>query len=417
MHAVSFNITVGGFLLGKSLGRVTESALFGGLSGVRFGDVEEPSLPGDDWVKLDVLASGICGTDIATLTFYSSPSMEPFGSFPAVLGHEIAALVTDVGPGVTRVEPGQRVMVDAFVSCTMRGFGADAFCASCASGRHATCERAGDEGPLQVGGVPVQAGTLVGYHASFPGGWSERMIAHESQLFVCDDALGSRTGALIEPLSIAMHAVLNLGDLGDGPALVIGSGPIALGAVWALRASGYRGELIAQVKRPYEAELARNLGASSTVAPGKEAREALLGTVASPYDPIIGDEVYSGGGFPLIFDCVGSADTLRQSLRYAAPRGRLVILGCAPEIPKLDLSFLWARELEVKGFIGYGMEDWRGERKHTFEVTQQLLLETGADVEAMVTHRVPLSDYRQALRAAANRRQSGSIKVMLEPGA
>ena len=130
MRAVSFNITVGGFLLGKSLGRFTESALFGGLSGVRFGDVQEPPLPADDWVKLDILASGICGTDIATLTFYSSPSMEPFGSFPAVLGHEIAALVTEVGPAVTRVEPGQRVIVDPFVSCTMRGFAAAAGCPS-----------------------------------------------------------------------------------------------------------------------------------------------------------------------------------------------------------------------------------------------------------------------------------------------
>lgn len=417
MHAVSFNVSVAGFLLGKGLGRFTESALFGALSGVRFGDVSEPSLPGDDWVKLEILASGICGTDVSTLTFNSSPSMEPFGSFPAVLGHEIVARVTDVGPAVRRAEPGQRVLVDPFVSCTMRGIERALACPSCATERHATCERAGDAGPLEVAGAPVRPGTIVGYHASFPGGWGERMIAHESQLFAIDDALSTRSAVLVEPLSIAMHAVLNAGDLGDGPALVIGSGPIALGAVWALRASGYRGELLAQVKRPHEADIARSLGATQTVAPGTEAREALLRTGASPYKPIIGDEVYSGGGFPLIFDCVGSADTLAQSLRFASPRARIVVLGCAPEIPKLDLSFLWARELEVRGFIGYGAEDWRGQRKHTFEVTHDLLLETGADVEKMITHAFALGDYRKALSAAANRRQSGSIKVLLEPGA
>ena len=81
------------------------------------------------------------------------------------------------------------------------------------------------------------------------------------------------------------------------------------------------------------------------------------------------------------------------------------------------MSFLWARELEVRGFIGYGAEDWRGQRKHTFEVTHDLLLETGADVEKMITHAFALGDYRKALSAAANRRESGSIKVLLEPGA
>jgi threonine dehydrogenase-like Zn-dependent dehydrogenase len=417
MRAISFDVTVPGFLLGRSLGRFSESALFGGLSGVRFGDFPEPSLPADDWVKLDILASGICGTDVATLTFCSSPSMEPFGSFPAVLGHEIVARISEVGPAVRGFESGQRVLVDPFVSCAMRGFARDLACPSCASGRHATCERAGDEGPLEVGGVRVRPGTIVGYHASFPGGWGERMVAHQSQLFPVDDSLSTRAAALAEPLSIAMHAVLNAGELGNGPAFVIGSGPIALGTVWALRAAGYRGELMAQVKRTHEADIARSLGASHTVAPGDEAREALLRTGAAPYKPIIGDEVYCGGGFPLVFDCVGRAETLAQSMRYAAPRARIIVLGCAPEIPKLDLSFLWARELDVKGFVGYGIEHWRGERKHTFQITHDLLIETGAEVEAMITHTFALRDYRQALSAAANRRQSGSIKVLLEPDA
>ena len=416
MRAVRFNVTVPGFLTGKSLGRITDSAFFGALSGVRFGDVEEPTLPADDWVRLEVLSAGICGTDVATLTFYSSPSMEPFGSFPAVLGHEILALVTEVGPAVRRVEVGQRVTVDPFVSCTMRGFLGPEQCSSCAAGLAATCGRAGDEGALLISGRPVQPGVTVGYHASFPGGWGERMIAHESQLFRVDDALANHTAVLIEPLSIGMHAVLNVRPLGEGPALVIGSGPIALGTVWALRAAGYRGELLAQVKRAHEADIATALGASEIVSPGDEARDALLETGAKGYAPMLGDEVYCGGGFPLIFDCVGSAASLEQSLRYAAPRGRIVLLGCAPEIPKLDLSFLWARELDVKGFLGYGLEDWRGEKRHTFQITHDLLVETGAPVDRMVTHTFALSDYRAGLSAAANRRKSGSIKVLLEPG-
>jgi threonine dehydrogenase-like Zn-dependent dehydrogenase len=133
--------------------------------------------------------------------------------------------------------------------------------------------------------------------------------------------------------------------------------------------------------------------------------------------PIVGEEVYAGGGFPLIFDCVGSQQTIAQALRFAAPRGRIVMLGCAAEIRKIDLTFLWARELNVKGYVCYGIEEWRGESKHTFQITHDMLVETGAPVEEIITHVYPLGQYRQALSTAANRGKTGSIKVLLDPTA
>lgn len=417
MRAVSFNVTVPGFLLGKGLGRVTEATLFGAASGLRYGEVAEPGLPGRDWVRLEVLKAGICGTDVGTLTFKASPAMEPFGSFPAVLGHEVLARVIDVGPDVRRVEIGQRVAVDPVISCTTRGFGVERRCMSCADGLPGTCERAGDEGEIFIAGQRLRRGLTIGYQADLPGGWSERMIAHESQLFPLDDRISDRAGALMEPLAVGMHAALGSRPFGPGPALVIGSGPIALGAIWAIRAAGYEGELIAQIKRGHEADIARALGASEIVSPGDEARQALVERGAQAYMPIIGDEVYSGGGFPLIFDCVGSAETVKQALRYAAPRGKIVMLGCAAEIKKLDLTFVWAREIRIQGYVCYGDEEWRGARRHTFEVTHDLLLETGAPLERLVTHVYPLAQYRDALSAAHNRRRSGSIKILLDPKA
>jgi threonine dehydrogenase-like Zn-dependent dehydrogenase len=417
MRAVSFNVTVPGFLLGKSVGRVTEAALFGGLSGLRYGEVAEPELPGDDWVRLDVIKAGICGSDLGNLSFESSPAMEPFGSFPAVLGHEVLARVAAVGPAVRRVEVGQRVAVDPVISCNVRGFAPEVRCPSCSSGNHGTCERAGDEGEVIVGGRQLRRGLTIGYQADLPGGWSERMIAHESQLFPLDDRMSDSAGVLMEPLAVGMHAALRSRPFGPGPALVIGSGPIALGAIWALRAAGYEGELVAQIKRGHEADIARALGASDVVSPGDQARQALVDTGASAYMPIIGDEVYSGGGFQLIFDCVGSSETVKQALRYAAPRGKIVVLGCAAEIPKLDLTFVWARELSIQGYVCYGEEDWRGGRAHTFQITHDLILETGAPVERLVTHDFPLAQYQQALSTAANRRRTGSIKVLLDPSA
>ena len=91
------------------------------------------------------------------------------------------------------------------------------------------------------------------------------------------------------------------------------------------------------------------------------------------------------------------------------------MLGCAAEIPKLDLTFVWAKELEIKGYVCYGEEEWEGQKRHTFAITHDLLLETGAPVERMVTHVFPLEQYRDALSAAANRRRSGSVKVLLDP--
>lgn len=417
MRAVTFNVTIPTYVAGRSLGKMTEAAVFGRLSGVRFRDVPEPSLPADDWVRVEVLRAGICGTDIGTLTLRASPAMEPFGSFPAVLGHEILGRVIEVGPAVRGVEIGQRVAVDPMISCTVRGYPGPTGCPSCLVGLHCTCERMGEAGVLDIDGKAISRGATIGFHADLPGGWSERLIAHETQLLPVDDRMTDRTAVLIEPLAVAMHAVLGMRPFGPGPALVIGSGPIALGTVWALRAAGYEGELVAQIKRGHEAEIARELGGDGVVAPGPEARQALIDTGAQAYMPIVGDEVYAGGGFPLIFDCVGSGQTLAQALRYAAPRGRLVMLGCAAEIPKLDLTFVWARELDIKGFVGYGREAWRGSQPHTFRVTHDLLLETGAPVERMITHVYPLAEYRDALSTAANRRKTGSIKVLLDPTA
>lgn len=416
MRAVTFDVSVPHYLLARSVGRVTDSVLYGALSGIRLANVDRLTLPGDRWVRLEVLLAGICGSDIGNITYSSSPAMEPFGSFPAVLGHEIVARVTETGAAVRTVEVGQRVAVDPMLHCNVRGYPRERWCPSCESGWHGTCANAGEEGEILVGGEPLAPGVTQGYHRSLPGGWCQEIIAHESQLFTVPDELDDRTAVLTEPFAVGMHAVLNAPPLSASePVLVLGSGPIALGTVWALRASGYRGEILAQTKREHEARLARSLGASRVVSPGDEARDALVDTGAAAYMPIVGDEVYAGGGFPLIFDCVGSGQTLSQALRYAAPRGRIVLLGCAAQIPKLDLTFVWARELDVKGFVGYGTETVQGERRHTFELTIDGLVESGAPASDLVTHVFPLKQVREALRAAANRRRSGSVKVLLDP--
>lgn len=415
MKGVTFNVSVPHFLLAKTAGRISDSALYGLLSGVKMSDLPEPQLPGPDWVEIEVVAGGICGSDISNLTYSASPAMEPFGSFPAVLGHEILGRVKSVGTNVSKMSQGQRVTVDPMISCTTRGYPPEDPCSSCSEGLHCTCERAGEDGVTLIGDEPLSRGLTIGYHRDLPGGWGQTVLAHESQVFPVDDALSDNAAVLLEPLSIALHAVLRTPPEGEEPAFVIGSGTIALATIWALRATGFQGPILAQAKREHEQKLARTLGATDVVAPGFEARDALIDTGASAHMPVVGPEVFSGGGFPLIYDCVGNQGSLAQSLGFASPRGRIVVIGCVAEFKKLDLTFVWARELRIRGAVGYGLETWRGERRHTFEIAHDLLLETGAPVQNMVTHAYPLDQYRDALRAAANHRKSGAVKVVLQP--
>lgn len=447
MKAVEFNVTIPGFILAKTLGRFSDSFVYGRTSRLGLVERPRPQLPGDDWLRVEVLLCGICGSDLGNISYRSSPAMEPFGSFPAVLGHEIVGRVAEVGPGVAHVAVGDRVVIDPMLHCEVRGWGEEVWCRSCVAGLHATCEMSGEEGapargpdPARDGGErlapdrgdglasarsegpavgrgrPLARGLTIGYHRDLAGGWGEEMIVHKRQIFAVPDDVPDRVAVLAEPLSIGVHGVLGSGAPGSrGPILVIGSGAIALGTIWALRTLGYEGRLVAQAKRPHEAALAAALGADETITPGDEARQALIDTGTRAYMPVVGPEVYAGGGFRLVFDCVGNRSSLVQALGFASMRGRIVVLGCAGQIRKLDLTFLWAKELRLQGYVGYGAEEWRGRRVHTFEIALARMRDAPRALGDVVTHVFPLEQYRDALRSAYDHRRSGAVKVALQP--
>ena len=269
MRAVTFDVSVPRYLLAKSFGRLSDMVLYGTPSGVSLRDVKESPLPGP---RLGAIGDGTRGN---LWKRYREPELLgesrdgalrilPSRNRPRDLG-----ACARGGKRRTWSRAGQRVAVDPMISCAARGWGRAEWCASCMEGLPSTCENAGEEGPQTVAGEPMAPGLTIGYHRSLPGGWGERLIAHESQLHPLPDELSDRTAVLIEPLSIGVHAVLNCPPREGEPVLVIGSGPIALATVWALRALGFKGEVVAQTKRSHEAESARAMGASSVVAPGK----------------------------------------------------------------------------------------------------------------------------------------------------
>jgi threonine dehydrogenase-like Zn-dependent dehydrogenase len=364
-----------------------------------------PELRGPDWVRIRPLLAGICGSDTSLLTGRASPILSPFASFPAILGHEMVGVVDEAGSAVS-VKAGDRVVIDPIISCFVRGLDP---CPPCRDGLPALCLHAADGS--------LSPGMLIGYCRDLPGAWSEAMLAHASQLHPVPDALSDDAAVLVEPLACSLHAVLAAPPAAGEKVLVVGGGPIGLGVVMALRLMHPQADVTAVVRHPPQAQLAERLGATGVVldrgGDGPQ-RAALEVTGAKAHRPLVGDEVLTGG-FDLVFDGVGSRASVDASLRVVAPRGRMVLLGTAGELERLDLTLAWARELRVIGSYVYGREASLPGALHTFDYLMQRLAEPDAPpVADLVTHRFGLDHWRQAMAVATGRGRHASVKVVFD---
>jgi threonine dehydrogenase-like Zn-dependent dehydrogenase len=364
-----------------------------------------PPLPGPDWVRVRPLLAGICGSDTSLLTGRASPILSPFASFPAILGHEVVGVVSETGDSV-KVKTGERVVVDPIISCFVRGLDP---CKACLDGLPALCRHAADGS--------LSPGMLIGYCRDLPGAWSEAMFAHASQLHRVPDGVSDEAAVLVEPLACSLHAVLAAPPLEGEKVLVVGGGTIGLGVVMALRWMHPEADVTAVVRHPFQADLATRLGATRVVTDrghGGPQRAAIEVAGAVGHRPIVGDEVLTGG-FELVFDCVGSHASVDASLRVAAPRARLVLLGTAGELAHLDLTLAWARELRVIGSYVYGREASLPGAPHTFDVLMDRLAQADAPpVAELVTHRFGLDRWREAIAVATGRGRHQSVKVVFD---
>ena len=331
-------------------------------------DYPIPRLRGPEWARLRPLLSGICGSDLSLLTGKASPILSPFASFPAVLGHEVVAVVDEAG-SASGVRAGERVVLDPVISCFVRGFDP---CPACAEGLPALCLHAADG--------DLSPGMLIGYCRDLPGGWSTAMLAHASQLHRVPDAVSDEAAVLVEPLACGLHAVLAAPPDPAQPMLVVGGGTIGLGVVTALRRLHPEADVTAVVRHPLQASLAERLGATRVITDRRgfgPQRAAVEVTGARRHRPIVGSAVYTGG-FELVFDCVGSPGSVDASLRATAARGRLVLLGTAGELGSLDLTLAWARELRLIGSYVYGREPSLSGAPHTIDALLAWLAEPDA---------------------------------------
>ena len=319
MRALVWNLSLPRYVAALATRRKVPSLMYGALSGLALRDVPVPVLPGPSWAVLAPRRTGLCGSDLAFLSFKASPTLSVFQSMPAVLGHEILADVVEVGPGARGVvREGDRVVVDPVLNCETRGVSTP--CGRCAIGAYGTCERHADG-----------RGAVLGYSNEHPGGFAERMVAHVSQLFRVSDAVDDDRGVLTEPASVAVHAVLSHRPQGSESILVIGGGIIAFLTLWALKELFPDCRVALSATERYQLGVARSLGAD--VALGEDGERDLVRAAArdlgtAELRPIVG-RGFLGRGYDRVFDCIGSPASLDDALRVVGPGGTIVLVGAA----------------------------------------------------------------------------------------
>lgn len=406
MRGVVFDLSLPRYAAAKAVGRFMPAFYYGRPSciGLR-DDLPEPRKPGAAWRRLAPILTGFCGSDLAVIYLKYSPAMSPFSSSPSVLGHEIVARLLEPS-GHSR--EGDRVVVDPVLHCALRGV--EPVCPSCARGDHGTCESF-TRGHLAPG-------TSLGFHRDLPGGFGDQIVAHDSQILPVPDSVPDRLAVLVEPLAVAIHAIHKAPPRAQDRVLVIGGGMIAFSILAGMRLLDRRPANLTHLAwLEYQGEIGRTLGATDVVLArgGAKATGEEIGRITGAFtvDPVIGPPVLVGG-YDVVFDCIGSQQSLSSALRYARAGATVVLVGNAGILEGLDWSAVWARELTIKGTVYYGREAADPARRRTFEIVLDRLTDAtlAAPLERLVTHEFPLERYVDAIVANVDREKHRSIKTV-----
>ncbi len=280
---------------------------------IEFSEVPKPTLGGHD-VLLRIRRIGICGSDIHV--FHGK---HPYTSYPVVQGHEFCGEVAEVGPNVQSFRPGDLATAPPQIVCGE--------CVPCREGRYHICEN------LRV----------MGFQA--PGVAQEFFALPESALLKLPAGFTVESGALVEPLAVAIHAVGRAGSVAGLKVLALGAGPIGNLVAQVARWRGARRVLISDISNP-RLEIARQCGIDCTV----NSREASLESwVAEAFGPNRAD---------VAFECVGVAETANQAIHNVRKGGTIVIVGVFGERPEIDLGLVQDRELELRGTLMYQRQDY-----------------------------------------------------------
>lgn len=362
-----------------------------------------PPLPGPEWVRVRVERCGICGSDLNALRGGESYSMEPYASFPAVMGHEIVGRVVECGAAVRDVAPETRVAVENILPCAARGIVPP--CPACATGDYALCEN------FTQGHLPP--GVITGFTRGLGGGWGEYVVAHRSQLFTIPDSIPLEQAVLIDSFASALQPVADHFPAPHETVLVFGAGIIGLHVVQCLRMARFTGHILVVARHDFQAAWAERFGATQII------RREIIPTIATLtharlHCPTLGPPVCDGG-VHRVFDCVGSSATIDTALRVLRKRGHLIVVGTADQLNRVDASALWFKEVRVTGSAMFSHSTVHGVRQRTYQHVIDALARGTLRGDGLVTHQFPIDAYAHALTVALDKRRFQSVKVAFTP--
>lgn len=301
------------------------AVMFHGKRDLRVEDVPEGT-PGPGQVKLRNAFAGICGSDV---NFFNNPDAlgidltkpHPISgvSLPVVLGHEWSGTVTEIGAGVTDVAVGDRVAVYPYMKC-----GA---CNACRKGL-TNCPN------FFTYGLTADA-----------GGMAEYAVVEADSVHLLPENVSLEMGALVEPMAVAWHGVDRSGIDDQETALVLGAGPIGIGAWFALRSRGVEKIIVSQ-RSAYRREVIANLGC-------KHVHNPLVDDLGETIDALT-----EGKGVDVVIDAAGSTEALETAIEHLAAAGRVVLLAMHGKPVQIDTIPLMLNQKDILGSMGYYPSDY-----------------------------------------------------------
>jgi len=326
---------------------------------ISFRQVEKP-VPQDHQVLIQVRRIGVCGSDVHV--FHGK---HPYTSYPVVQGHEVSGIVAEVGTQVEDLSVGDQVTFMPQVTCGR--------CYPCRHGMHHICES------LEVMGFQT-------------GGAAQEYFAVDADraLRLADD-VPLDWAAMIEPISVGVHALARGGGARDRSVLVLGAGPIGNLTAQVARASGARAVMITDIS-DYRLDRARACGIDHAVDPRAQDLDQAIRRAFGP------------DGADLILECVGAQATINQAVENARKGTTIVVVGVFGDRPEVDLGLVQDRELSLVGTLMYQQQD--------YERAIDLVAGGRLNLEPLITHRFPFAQYLDAYRTI-EAAQGRTMKVMI----